>query len=43
MMKLMSLGVKSGHRLMFIVNGPDEKEALEAIGKGIKEGLGEPV
>ena len=43
MMKLMSLGVKSGHRLTFIVNGPDEKEALEAIGKGIEEGLGEPV
>ncbi len=43
MMKLMSLGVKSGHRMKFIVNGPDEKEALKAISDGIREGLGEPV
>lgn len=43
MMKLMSLGVKSGHRMKFIINGPDEKEALLAIGNGIRDGLGEPV
>lgn len=41
MMKLIGLGVKSGHKMKFIINGSDEKEALNAIGEGIKSGLGE--
>lgn len=41
MMKLVSLGVKSGHRLKFYADGSDADEALKAIGEGIMDGLGE--
>jgi len=43
MMKLISLGVKSGHRLKFYATGVDADDALEAIGEGIGKGLGETV
>lgn len=43
MMKLISLGVKSGHRMKFYASGMDADKALEAIGEGIRSGLGETV
>lgn len=41
LMKMISLGVTTGHTLQFTAQGPDAKEALEAIGKAIDDGLGE--
>ncbi len=43
MMKLISLGVKSGHKMKFYAKGADADKALEAIGEGIKNGLGEAI
>lgn len=43
MMKLISLGVKSGHKIKFYATGVDADDALEAIGEGISKGLGEAV
>lgn len=43
MMKLISLGVKSGHKIKFYATGVDADDALEAIGEGINKGLGEAV
>lgn len=43
MMKLISLGVKSGHRMKFYASGMDADKALKAIGEGIRSGLGETV
>tara|TARA_Y100001960_G_scaffold143285_1_gene151741 strand:- start:6023 stop:6304 length:282 start_codon:yes stop_codon:yes gene_type:complete len=41
LMKIMTLGVKNGHKLQFTADGRDAKEALDAIGKAIDSGLGE--
>jgi phosphocarrier protein FPr len=41
LMKLMSLGVRSGEVLTFTANGHDAQLALKAIGEGIESGLGE--
>lgn len=43
LMKVVSLGVKKGHRLRINVEGPDAQVALETIGNAIREGLGEEV
>lgn len=41
LMKVVALGVKSGHRLRFTANGSDAEAALKAIGEAIQSGLGE--
>lgn len=41
LMKVIALGVKHGHRLEFIADGPDAELALTSIGKAIESGLGE--
>lgn len=41
LMKVIALGVKQGHELEFVADGVDAKEALEAVGKAIENGLGE--
>ncbi|MCP2002877.1 HPr family phosphocarrier protein [Buttiauxella ferragutiae] len=41
LMRVVSLGAKSGHRLRFTANGPDALNALNAIGEAISSGLGE--
>ncbi|MCA7014221.1 fused PTS fructose transporter subunit IIA/HPr protein [Dickeya dadantii] len=41
LMKVVALGVKSGHRLRFTANGSDAEAALKAIGDAIQSGLGE--
>lgn len=41
LMKIMTIGVKSGHRLEFTAEGNDAIEALNAIGLAIESGLGE--
>ncbi|MFO6422605.1 fused PTS fructose transporter subunit IIA/HPr protein [Motilimonas sp. KMU-193] len=41
LMKLMTLGVKHGHRLQFSADGDDAQQALDAIGEAIAQGLGE--
>ena len=41
LMKLVSLGVKQGHRLHFSAEGADAAEALKTIGEAIATGLGE--
>jgi phosphocarrier protein FPr len=41
LMKVMTQGVKFGHKLQFTAQGDDAEEALAAIGKAIAEGLGE--
>ncbi len=41
LMKIVSLGVKSGHRLQFVAKGADAEEAISKIGLVIAEGLGE--
>ncbi|MFP1735841.1 fused PTS fructose transporter subunit IIA/HPr protein [Lonsdalea quercina] len=41
LMKVVALGVKSGHRLRFTANGSDAEAALKAIGEAIASGLGE--
>lgn len=41
LMKVVSLGVKKGHRLRFTASGPQAAEAIKAIGEAIASGLGE--
>jgi len=41
LMKIVSLGVKSGHRLQFVAKGADAEQAISKIGQAIAEGLGE--
>lgn len=41
LMKIVALGAKKGSRLQFTATGEDAQEAINAIGKGIAEGLGE--
>ncbi len=41
LMKLVSLGVKSGHRLQFVAKGADAEQAIAKIGHEIAAGLGE--
>ncbi len=41
LMKIVSLGVKSGHQLQFIAKGDDAQAAIAKIGQSIAEGLGE--
>ncbi|WP_151994001.1 HPr family phosphocarrier protein [Buttiauxella massiliensis] len=41
LMRVVSLGVKSGQRLRFIARGIDAKQALNTIGEAIASGLGE--
>lgn len=41
LMKVITLGVKCGHRLEFTAQGDDADKALQAIGKAIEDGLGE--
>ncbi|WP_392562741.1 fused PTS fructose transporter subunit IIA/HPr protein [Orbus sturtevantii] len=41
LMKIVAIGAKKGSRLQFIANGEDAKQAIEAIGKAINDGLGE--
>lgn len=43
LMKIVALGVTQGHRLRFVAEGEDAKQAIEALGKAIAEGLGENV
>lgn len=43
LMKIVALGVTQGHRLRFVAEGDDAKQAIEALGKAIAEGLGESV
>jgi phosphocarrier protein len=41
LMRVVSLGVKNGHRLRFSAEGKDAHSALKAIGEAIESGLGE--
>ena len=41
LMKLVSLGVRQGHRLHFTAKGEDAELALQGIGQAIADGLGE--
>ncbi|NDL65793.1 fused PTS fructose transporter subunit IIA/HPr protein [Acerihabitans arboris] len=41
LMKVVALGVKSGHRLRITADGDDAEQALKAIGEAIASGLGE--
>jgi phosphocarrier protein FPr len=43
LMKVMTLGVKFGHKLQFTAQGEDAEAALIAIGKAIEAGLGEKI
>lgn len=43
LMKIVALGVTQGHRLRFVAEGDDAKQAIEALGKVIAEGLGENI
>ena len=43
LMKIVTLGVTQGHRLRFAAEGEDAKQAIEALGKAIADGLGENV
>ena len=43
LMKIVALGVTQGHRLRFVAEGDDAKQAIEALGKIIASGLGETV
>ncbi|OOF60046.1 fused PTS fructose transporter subunit IIA/HPr protein [Rodentibacter myodis] len=43
LMKIVALGVTQGHRLRFVAEGEDARQAMEALGKVIAEGLGENV
>ena len=43
LMKIVALGVTQGHRLRFVAEGEDAKQAIEALGKAITDGLGENV
>ena len=41
LMKLVSLGIRQGHRLHFTAKGDDAEIALQSIGQAIADGLGE--
>ncbi|KGT95884.1 hypothetical protein NG99_01745 [Erwinia typographi] len=41
MMKVVSLGVKKGHRLRFSVKGDNAQQAIDGITSGVNAGLGE--
>ena len=43
LMKIVALGVTQGHRLRFVAEGEDAKQAIEALGKAVADGLGENV
>lgn len=43
LMNIVALGVTQGHRLRFVAEGEDAKQAIEALGKAIANGLGENV
>ena len=43
LMKIVALGVTQGHRLRFVAEGEDAKQAIEALGTAITDGLGENV
>lgn len=43
LMKIVALSVTQGHRLRFVAEGEDAKQAIEALGKAIADGLGENV
>ena len=43
LMKVVALGVTQGHRLRFVAEGEYARQAVEAVGKAIAEGLGEAV
>ena len=43
LMKIVALGVTQGHRLRFVAEGEDAKQAIDALGKAIADGLGENV
>ena len=43
LMKIVALGVTQGHRLRFVAEGEDAKQAIKALGKAIADGLGENV
>ena len=43
LIKIVALGVIQGHRLRFVAEGEDAKQAIEALGKVIADGLGENV
>ncbi|MBF0751973.1 MULTISPECIES: fused PTS fructose transporter subunit IIA/HPr protein [unclassified Pasteurella] len=43
LMKIVALGVIQGHRLRFVAEGDDAKQAIESLGQAIAEGLGENV
>lgn len=43
LMKIVALGVTQGHRLRFVAEGEDSKQAIESLGKAIADGLGENV
>ena len=43
LMKIVALGVTQGHRLRFVAEGEDAKQAIEALGKVIADGLGENI
>ena len=43
LMKIVALGVTQGHRLRFVAEGEDAKQAIEVLGKVIADGLGENV
>lgn len=41
LMKLMTCGIKCGHKILITLEGADAKLALAAISEGIASGLGE--
>lgn len=43
LMKIVALGVTQDHRLRFVAEGEDAKQAIESLGKAIANGLGENV
>lgn len=43
LMKLISLGVRPGHRLQFVASGPDAEAALSELETAVNSGLGEGV
>ncbi|HHE9450165.1 TPA: fused PTS fructose transporter subunit IIA/HPr protein [Haemophilus influenzae 10810] len=43
LMKIVALGVTQGHRLRFVAEGEDAKQAIGSLGKAIANGLGENV
>ena len=40
-LNIMGAGVKCGSNIVLMCDGPDEKEALEAVASAIESGLGE--